>query len=101
MAMQWEVQFLMDHDGEDQYFYLLTVHTGMRRGAGTNSNVGFILAGNEDDSGIRNLSDGIKQVILILFFRTSLNWFFGISSEINAQAVFFLVCPSVCLSVCL
>lgn len=55
----------MDHDVKDNYFYLLTVQTGMRRGAGTKSNVNFVLVGNEEDSGIRILSDGIKEVCLI------------------------------------
>lgn len=50
---------------KDNYFYLLTVQTGMRRGAGTKSNVNFVLVGNEEDSGIRVLSDGIKEVCLI------------------------------------
>jgi hypothetical protein len=53
---------LIDHDAEDQYFYLLTVQTGMRRSAGTKSNVNFVLVGNEDDSGIRVLADGVKEV---------------------------------------
>lgn len=55
----------MDHDVKDNYFYLITVQTGMRRGAGTKSNVNFVLVGNEEDSGIRILSDGIKEVCLI------------------------------------
>lgn len=36
--------------------------TGMRRGAGTRSNVSFVLAGDKADTGVRQLKDikGVK-----------------------------------------
>lgn len=34
----------------------------MRKGAGTLSNVNFILSGDESDTGIRTLSDGVRKV---------------------------------------
>lgn len=63
------MHFLVDHGADDNYFYLLTIHTGMRKGAGTKSNVNFVLVGNDEDSGIRILSDGIKEVNLNLDLR--------------------------------
>ncbi|XP_060073664.1 uncharacterized protein LOC132553437 [Ylistrum balloti] len=59
--MRWATHFLCDSDSEDRYFYLITVHTGLRRGAGTKSLVNFVLAGEEMDTGVRILSDGDKQ----------------------------------------
>jgi hypothetical protein len=41
------------------YFYLISVYTGLRPGSGTKSNVSFILGGEDHDSGIRLLSDGV------------------------------------------
>ena len=55
---QWMVGYLKDNLVDDSYFYLLTVHTGMRKGAGTLSNVKFILTGANGDTGVRILSDG-------------------------------------------
>ena len=62
LCFQWAIHFLVDSDSTDQYFYMITVHTGLRRGAGTKSVVNFVLAGDEDDSGVRILSDGMKEV---------------------------------------
>ncbi|XP_033737951.1 uncharacterized protein LOC117325653 isoform X2 [Pecten maximus] len=59
--MRWATHFLCDSDSEDRYFYLITVHTGLRRGAGTKSLVNFVLAGEEMDTGVRIMSDGDKQ----------------------------------------
>ncbi|XP_061167307.1 polycystin-1-like protein 2 isoform X1 [Saccostrea echinata] len=58
---RWAIHFLVDSDSTDEYFYMITVHTGLRRGAGTKSVVNFVLAGDEDDSGVRILSDGVKE----------------------------------------
>lgn len=64
IILQWATHFLCDSDSEDKYFYLVTVHTGMRRGAGTNSLIHFVLAGDEMDTGVRVLSDGIREVMI-------------------------------------
>jgi hypothetical protein len=61
-SLQWIPQFLCDNGENDGYFYMLTVYTGMRRGSATTSNVNFILAGEEDDSGIRVMSDSYCSV---------------------------------------
>ncbi|XP_061194795.1 uncharacterized protein LOC133202955 [Saccostrea echinata] len=58
---KWATHFLKDTDGADTNFYLLTVYTGMRKGAGTLSNVNFVVSGDEADTGIRSLSDGVRK----------------------------------------
>lgn len=55
----------MDSEARDKYFYLITVHTGFRRGSGTKSNVCFVLSGEENDTGVRLLTDGITEVFCI------------------------------------
>lgn len=40
----------------------MTVYTGLRRRAGTTSNIYFVLRGSEDDSEIRFLSNGERKV---------------------------------------
>ena len=69
---QWMVGYLKDNLVDDGYFYLLTVHTGMRKAAGTLSNVKFILTGSNGDTGVRLLSDGK---------RVSYNWLMQISKK--------------------
>lgn len=66
MCFQWSVYFLADSEATDRYFYLITVHTGFRRGSGTKSNVCFVLSGEDDDTGVRLLTDGITEVFCIL-----------------------------------
>ncbi|WAQ96750.1 PK1L2-like protein [Mya arenaria] len=46
---------------KDNYFYVVKVITGMRPGAGTRSKVCFVVAGEEMDTGVRELSDGIRK----------------------------------------
>ncbi|KAI8796885.1 polycystic kidney disease protein 1 2, partial [Biomphalaria glabrata] len=58
---QWGVFPLSDNYAYDDYFYLITVHTGLRKSAGTTSNVSFDLSGEHGDSGLRRLSDGVKK----------------------------------------
>ncbi|XP_062602879.1 uncharacterized protein LOC134264616, partial [Saccostrea cucullata] len=58
---KWATHFLKDTDGADTNFYLLSVYTGMRKGAGTLSNVNFVISGDEADTGIRSLSDGVRK----------------------------------------
>lgn len=55
---------LVDNILTDTYFYEITVFTGMRRGAGTRSNISFVLAGDNTDTGVRQLKDekGVKVI---------------------------------------
>ena len=43
--------------------YQITVITGVRSRAGTVSNIQFILSGDQHDTGVRKLSDGINKVV--------------------------------------
>lgn len=53
----------MDNLPIDTYHYLITVHTGVGKEAGTTSNISFVMSGEMSDSGVRKLSDGKNQVI--------------------------------------
>ncbi|XP_045211050.2 uncharacterized protein LOC123562481 [Mercenaria mercenaria] len=61
--LKWGVTPLADNFPEDSYFYVVKVFTGMRAGAGTRSRVSFVVGGNEVDTGIRGLSDGVRKDI--------------------------------------
>ncbi|XP_033750161.1 uncharacterized protein LOC117334568 isoform X2 [Pecten maximus] len=53
---------LLDNDIDDKYYYEIVVATGMRRNAGTNSRVNFILSGDLDETEVRCLSDSKRKV---------------------------------------
>ena len=67
----------------------------MRPGAGTKSKVSFVAAGDEMDTGIRELSDGIRTVtitcvkitfwsrIVIIFLPFNLNMRFGAKISVS------------------
>ena len=55
---------LLDNILTDTYFYEMTVFTGMRRGAGTRSNISFVLAGDDRDTGVRRLQDEHKSKVV-------------------------------------
>ena len=59
---QWAVLPLVDNYDEDKYEYELHVYTGVKAKSGTDSRIGFVLAGSESDTGIRKLADGKRQV---------------------------------------
>ncbi|XP_063446785.1 polycystin-1-like protein 2 [Mytilus trossulus] len=61
--VKWGVTPLIDNFVDDTYYYLVTVYTGMRRGAGTKSRIGFIIHGQDGDTGIRELADGVRTNI--------------------------------------
>ena len=63
---------LVDNDPEDQYYYMVTVYTSIRGGAGTESHIGVTIAGENGDTGIRQLSDGMRKVCTRLVFIISL-----------------------------
>jgi polycystin 1L2 len=65
---QWVITPLRDNYITDEYFYLIRVFTGMRRGAGTRSRVAFHLSGEYDISGQRELFDGIREVSVKMTF---------------------------------
>ena len=45
---------------QEDHFYLMTVYTGMRRGAGTKSRVSFVLTGTKSRTRVRRLTDGVR-----------------------------------------
>ncbi|OWF53241.1 Location of vulva defective 1 [Mizuhopecten yessoensis] len=53
---------LVDNDVVDKYYYEIVVVTGMRRNAGTNSKVNFILSGDLEETEVRCLSDDKRKV---------------------------------------
>ena len=52
----------MDNYAVDDYYYLLTINTGLRKSGGTKSKVSFCLTGSLDETGVRVLSDGVREV---------------------------------------
>ena len=66
LAVQWMVGYLLDNYVGDDRFYLMTVYTGLRSGAGTQSNVSFILTGSKADTGVRQLSDGERVSVALV-----------------------------------
>ncbi|PAA75210.1 hypothetical protein BOX15_Mlig002173g1 [Macrostomum lignano] len=54
---------LYDNNPEHKYLYEIVVSTGMRRGAGTESKVHFILSGERDETDIRPLEDKKRKVL--------------------------------------
>ena len=56
------VMVLDDNYAEDQYHYEIIVVTGHRRHAGTNSNVQFILSGDNDDTKVRRFSNSKRKI---------------------------------------
>ncbi|CAF1645338.1 unnamed protein product, partial [Adineta ricciae] len=53
---------LADNNKFDKYFYQIIVFTGQRTNAGTNSNVHFILAGDDDQTNIRTFSSSQRKI---------------------------------------
>ena len=59
---QWSVTALLDNRVGSNYFYKLSVYTGLRSNAGTSSNICFLLTGEHAGSGVRVLDDNKKKV---------------------------------------
>ncbi|XP_012939225.2 sperm receptor for egg jelly [Aplysia californica] len=62
MTEQLGIAPLADNDPKDKYFYEVLVCTGMRRNAGTNSQVCFILSGEDDETDVRAFSDSKRKI---------------------------------------
>jgi len=59
---QWTVQPLVDNYDEDEFQYVLHVHSGFKLSSGTKSKVFFRVNGTEGETGVRKLDDGFRQV---------------------------------------
>ncbi|CAF4190333.1 unnamed protein product, partial [Adineta steineri] len=57
------VTSLPDNHQSDEYFYQIIVFTDQRKGAGTNSNVDFIIYGDNDETHIRTLADSQRKIL--------------------------------------
>ncbi|RWS14806.1 polycystic kidney disease protein 1-like protein 2-like protein [Dinothrombium tinctorium] len=53
---------LADNDPKDKYLYEITVYTGDKEGAGTDSVVSFILSGDDDETDVRQFSDSQRKI---------------------------------------
>jgi len=60
--LQWTVQPLVDNYDEDEFQYLIHVHTGFKISSGTKSKVFFRVNGTEGETGVRRMDDEIRQV---------------------------------------
>jgi polycystin 1L2 len=60
--IRWGATPLEDNVPADNYYYLISVQTGIGRDTCTTSRVGFVLAGERADSGIRKLGDSKRKV---------------------------------------
>ena len=68
LSVQWSYSLLIDNDIADSHFYLIRVYTGLRSGAGTDSNIGFVMVGERDDTGVRRLNDESGVVINFIVY---------------------------------
>ena len=59
---QWGATPLEDNLPTDNYHYQVSVYTGLKKDAGTKSNVSFIISGEVHDTGVRRMFDGKRQV---------------------------------------
>ena len=67
-STQWGIFPMADNYASDDYYYLISIHTGMRKSAGTRSKVKICLDGEFDATGVRDLSDGVRNVSQFLMF---------------------------------
>ncbi|OWF47600.1 Polycystic kidney disease and receptor for egg jelly-related protein [Mizuhopecten yessoensis] len=63
-VQKWGASPLDDNLPTDNYHYQVTVQTGVRKLAATNSEVSFILSGEESDTGVRRLYDGQRKTFV-------------------------------------
>ncbi|CAL1530711.1 unnamed protein product, partial [Lymnaea stagnalis] len=63
--VKWGAVPLEDNLPTDTYHYQVTVQTGMKKNAGTDSQVRFIVSGEDGDSGVRRLAvaDGHRKTL--------------------------------------
>ena len=57
---------LCDNIAGENYYYQISVYTGMRKGSGTKSNVNIVLSGDNADTGVRSLQDYNNRVSIFI-----------------------------------
>ena len=62
LCVQWGAMPLEDNLPTDNYHYQVAVYTGVRKNAGTDSRIRFIMSGDEADTGVRRMFDGKRKV---------------------------------------
>ena len=62
VMFQGHFRSLSDNYKHDNFYYILFVYTGLKVGAGTQSNICFLLSGEKATSGVRSLSDEVHKV---------------------------------------
>ena len=62
LIVQWKILPLVENFDDDEHFYEIHVHTGFKKNSGTKSNVFIKLTGNENETGVRILDDGQREV---------------------------------------
>ena len=62
---QWGAMPLEDNLPTDNYHYQIAVYTGVRKNAGTDSRIRFILSGEDSDTGVRRMFDGKRKVCIV------------------------------------
>jgi len=60
--LQWTVLPLVDNYDEDEFQYLIHVHTGFKMSSGTKSKIFFRVNGTEGETGVRRMDDGVREV---------------------------------------
>lgn len=63
--IKWGVTPLPDNLPSDNYYYALQIQTGFGKECGTTSKIGFVLSGEENDSGVRRLTDEKRRVNIL------------------------------------
>ena len=64
LLFQWGVTGLRDNLPGHKYHFKMSVYTGLRKDAGTKSNICFTLAGDYEETPVRVLSDATGKVSL-------------------------------------
>ena len=64
LFFQWGVTGLSDNLPGHKYHFKMSVYTGLRKDAGTKSNICFTLAGDYEETPVRVLSDATGKVSL-------------------------------------
>ena len=63
LCFQWQAVTVPSNFPHEPYKYKLSVYTGLRKDAGTQSRVYFTLSGEEHDTGTRMLVKGHSEVM--------------------------------------
>lgn len=63
LSLQLGVTPLPDNILHDKYYYQIIVFTGLRKDAGTNSKVHFVISGDNEETGVRTFEDPRRKIL--------------------------------------